>query len=230
MEWQYTLRVIPDVPEVFEPMAKVIAEEYLPTLLGESGALPGGLRDRLALPAFWSGLGIPDPSEIADECHSTSKALTGPLTHSLRQWAWLNADDYSASAAKAAGATRVQRDEAVESACDLAAAVAEPLHRRAIKRSKENGAWLTTYLSYINGTELSSDEFLNNLRLRFSLPPINLPSHCDGYGQRFSVNHILQCKKGGLVHIRHDDVLDEWAGLCRQALTRPMYPPNPSST
>jgi hypothetical protein len=33
------------------------------------------------------------------------------------------------------------------------------------------------------------------------------------------MNHALQCKKGGLVHLRHDDVTDEWAGLCQQALT-----------
>jgi hypothetical protein len=219
MEWQYTLRVIPGVAELFEPLAKVIAEECLPALLGESGALPEGLRDRLALPARWSGTGIPDPSEIADECHSTSKALTAPLTHSLRQRAWLDADDYSAGAAKAASAARLQRDVEAEAACNLVVAAAVPLHRRAIRRSKENGAWLTSYPSYMNGTELSSDEFLDNLHLRFSLPPTNLPSHCDGCGQRFSVNHALQCNKGGLVHIRHNNMSDEWAGLCQQALT-----------
>jgi hypothetical protein len=191
MEWQYTLRVIPDVVALFEPLAQVIAKEYLPALLGESGVIPEGLRDRLALTARWSGLGIPDPSEIADECHSTSKVLTAPLTHSLRQRAWLNANEYSASAAKAASAARVQRDMVVESACDLVEAATDPLHQWAIKRSKENGAWLTTYPSYMNGMELSSDEFLDNLRLRFSLMPLNLPFHCDGCGQRFCVNHAL---------------------------------------
>jgi hypothetical protein len=182
MEWQYTIRVIPDVVALFEPLAQVIAEEYLPVLLGESGVFPEGLRDRLALPARWSGLGILDPSEIPDECHSTLKALTAPLTRSLRQQAWLNADEYSAGAAKAVSAAREQRDVAAESACDLVEAAADPLHQRAIKRSKENGAWLTTYPSYMSTTELSSDEFLDNLRLRFSLPPLNLPSHCDGCG------------------------------------------------
>jgi hypothetical protein len=195
MEWQYTLRVIPGVAALFQPLAQVIAEEYLPALLEESGAFPEGLRDRLALPARWLGLGIPDPSEIADECHSTSKTLTAPLTHSLRQRAWLDADKYSAGAAKAVSAARAQRDVEAESAYDLVEAAAVPLHKRAIRRSKENDAWLTTYPSYKNGTELSSDEFLDNLRLRFSLPPLNLPSHCDRCGQRLCVNHALQCKE-----------------------------------
>jgi hypothetical protein len=84
MEWQYTLRVIPDVAAKFEPLARVITEEYLPALLSEPSSLPAGLRERLTLPARWSGIGIPDPCEIANECHHTSKALMAPLTTSLR--------------------------------------------------------------------------------------------------------------------------------------------------
>jgi hypothetical protein len=42
MEWQYTLRVIPDVAALFEPLAQVITKEYLPALMGESGVIPEG--------------------------------------------------------------------------------------------------------------------------------------------------------------------------------------------
>jgi hypothetical protein len=203
----------------FEPLDRVITEEYLPALLAEPSSLPAGLRERLALPARWSGVGIPNPCEIADECHRTSKALTPPLATSLCNRAWLNADDYSAGAVKAARAARVQRDVEAETAYTLLERAAAPLPKRALLRSKDNGAWLTTYPSYMNGTELSAEEFRDNLRLRFALCPLDLPSHCDGCGQRFSVNHALQCKKGDLVHLRHDDVASEWAGLCQQALT-----------
>jgi hypothetical protein len=34
-----------------------------------------------------------------------------------------------------------------------------------------------------------------------------------------TVEHALCCKVGGLVHIRHDDVADEWRHLCGCALT-----------
>jgi hypothetical protein len=70
-----------------------------------------------------------------------------------------------------ARAARVQRDMAAEAAYDLLKAKADPLHKRAIIRSKENGAWLTPYPSYMNRTELSQDEFQDNLKLRFSSPP-----------------------------------------------------------
>ena len=34
-----------------------------------------------------------------------------------------------------------------------------------------------------------------------------------------TVEHALLCKTGGLVHIRHDDVADEWRHLCGTALS-----------
>ena len=34
-----------------------------------------------------------------------------------------------------------------------------------------------------------------------------------------TVEHALSCKVGGLVHIRHDDVADEWRHLCGCALS-----------
>jgi DNA-binding phage protein len=66
MEGQYTLRTIPDVEALFEPLAQVIEAEYLPALLSEPAGLPECLRERLTLPARWSGLGILDPYLIAN--------------------------------------------------------------------------------------------------------------------------------------------------------------------
>ena len=34
-----------------------------------------------------------------------------------------------------------------------------------------------------------------------------------------TVEHALACKVGGLVHIRHDDVADEWRHLCALAFS-----------
>jgi len=40
-----------------------------------------------------------------------------------------------------------------------------------------------------------------------------------GCNCQLTVEHALSCKKGGLVHIRHDDVADEWRYLCGTALS-----------
>ena len=48
------------------------------------------------------------------------------------------------------------------------------------------------------------------VRLWYILVCQDIPQHCDGCGVRMMVNHALLCKARGLVHIRHDDVADEW--------------------
>jgi hypothetical protein len=46
-----------------------------------------------------------------------------------------------------------------------------------------------------------------------------MPQLCDGCGAPMTVEHALCCKVGGLVHIRHDSVADEWRHLCGCALS-----------
>ncbi len=46
-----------------------------------------------------------------------------------------------------------------------------------------------------------------------------MPQLCDGRGAPMTVEHALCCKVGGLVHIRHDSVADEWCYLCGCALS-----------
>ena len=71
----------------------------------------------------------------------------------------------------------------------------------------------------VPGTGLSADEWRDNVRLRYNHSPLEMPAACDGCGAKMSVEHALSCKTGGLVHIRHDDVADEWRHLCGTALS-----------
>jgi len=51
--------------------------------------------------------------------------------------------------------------------------------------------------------------------LHYACVPSNLPTSCDGCGEskKFDVNHALDCKKGGLVTVRHDEICDELRDL-----------------
>ena len=83
----------------------------------------------------------------------------------------------------------------------------------------KTGTWLSVILNCFDGTELSREEFQDNLAIRYGLRPRGLPKRCDGCREPFTVEHGLSCKKGGFVGQRHDDVCEELAHLCLMALT-----------
>jgi hypothetical protein len=71
------------------------------------------------------------------------------------------------------------------------------------------GRWVSAVPLTVNGTELASQEFRDALLLRSTRSPEDLQPHCDGCGAKFSVRHGLNCKKGGLVISRHNEIRDE---------------------
>ena len=71
--------------------------------------------------------------------------------------------------------------------------------RNRLHRATRNGAWLSAVTHRLNGTELSWEEFRDNLRLRYGLMPQDIPATCDGCGEKFSIENALSCPKGGIV-------------------------------
>jgi hypothetical protein len=49
--------------------------------------------------------------------------------------------------------------------------------------------------------------------------PPDLPPLCDGRNQKFSVLHALECKEGGLVISRHNEIRDELINLPSKVLS-----------
>ncbi len=90
---------------------------------------------------------------------------------------------------------------------------------RTILRGKETRQWLSVLPSTVNGTELSAPEFRDALLLRYARCPPDLPSHCDGFLQKFSVRYALECKAGGLGIYGHNEIRDELNDLATKALS-----------
>ena len=218
-EWQYLQRVTEGVADRFAPVEAAISSSFLPALLSEAEAGTAALRELLALSVRQAGLGIPDPRATAEKCHLSSKKCTGTHTASLLEGQTLDAGAYAAESARLRRDLRKEREEAEAKKFDSLKSAAKPADARRMLRSRETGSWLTVMPDSLNGTELSADEFRDSARLRFGLTPTSLPHRCEGCGQRFSVEHAMSCKKGGLVMLRHNDVAAEWHHLCAQGLT-----------
>ena len=81
--------------------------------------------------------------------------------------------------------------------------------------------------STVNGTELGAQEWRDALFLRYGLEPPDLPTHFDGCEERFTISHALDCKKGGLVIVRHNELRDGVADLAGKAFTPSHVRDNP---
>ena len=90
--------------------------------------------------------------------------------------------------------------------------------RNRLHRETRNGAWLSAVTYRLNGTELSQEEFRDNLCLRYGLMPQDIPLTCNGCGKKFLIEHALSCPKSGLVLARNDDAAKEWGALGARAL------------
>jgi hypothetical protein len=218
-EWQYLQRVTPHIAQAFAPVEAAIAQHFLPALLDSSADEIATLRPLLALPVRHGGLGIPDPTTTSEHCYLTSNAITSLLKESLIHGTPLCAQEHRRTAAEERLAAKNRQKDDNDFNLTNILSTATPMDKRRIKRSKSTGAWLTTMPNLLNGSDLSAEEFRDGVRLRFGLTPKAMQPRCDGCGERFTTEHAMSCRKGGLIMQRHDDIVTTWGQLCGQAYT-----------
>ena len=98
---------------------------------------------------------------------------------------------------------------------------------RQLQQATKTGAWMTVQLSTVNGTVLGEHELRDLLFLRYGLETTDLPTYCDGCNTKFTICHALNCKRGGLVTARHNELRDGVADLAGKAFTLSHVRDNP---
>ena len=76
-----------------------------------------------------------------------------------------------------------------------------------ISNEKNVSNWLTMVSITEHGFELSKQQFWDSVSLRYGWEITNRPTFCQ-CGTKFDIQHSMNCKKGGFVSIRHNDLHD----------------------
>jgi hypothetical protein len=210
-EWGYVQRVVEGASNLFQPLEEKLATAFLPALFGEHSIEDTHRRLLAALPVKFAGLAIPNPVATADSNYKTSTLVCGHLVQAVNP----NNDvkfsqvDHISTRKTVMAEVRDRKTKENEASLTAALSSVDADTRRTILRAKHCGQWLSAMPSTVNGTELSSQEFRDNLLIRYGRTPGDLPTQCDGCKAKFTLQHALECKKGGLIHMRHNEIVGE---------------------
>ena len=82
-KWTYFLHTLPNVSDFFQSLESIIIQEFIPAVTGRF--VSDLERDLFALPVWMGGLGLCNPSTIADFEYTSSVSVTSSLIHEIIQ-------------------------------------------------------------------------------------------------------------------------------------------------
>ena len=212
--FSYFLRTIPRMAELLEPLDRIITDKFLPALLG-SQSITEIERELYALPIRNGGLGIPILKDIAEDEFQTSLQVTAPLA-TIMALQSINLPDPS-EVAESRRRMRIQKTIREKEKAEAVDQALPPSTQRAMKQAQDKGAssWLSVLPLKEQGFNLNKGEFRDALAIRYNSALRSLPSKCP-CGQRFDLDHALNCKRGGFVIMRHNNVRNFESNLLAQ--------------
>ena len=134
----------------------------------------------------------------AESVYNTSKADIRELVESLLGGTALNYIGHRACVRKSSLAARRAKMHVELGELARWKVLAGGQEKNRLYRATRNEVWLSAVPHRINGTELSQEEFQDNLRLRYGMMPQDIPATCDGCGKKFLIKHALSFPKVGL--------------------------------
>jgi hypothetical protein len=217
-EWQFVQRETKGISPEFASAEQTLAKTFLPTLFGDEYNEDDPRPALAGLPVKWAVLAIPDPTTSAQPNYEASILLCSHILAAFRRVNVFQSTDHLKVIRDVKAKLKLRNAAKSESSLNNLASKMSCDNRRTILRGKETGQWLLVLPSIVNSMELSAQEFCDALLLRYARCPPDLPIQCDGYQQKFSLRHALECKRGGLVISRHNEILRRAEQPCFQGL------------
>ena len=215
--FSYFMRTIPRMENILDPLDRTITEKFLPALLG-THTITDIERELYALPIRLGGLGIPILKCVAEDEYLTSCQVTAPLA-TIMAMQNTNLPDPS-EVAEIRNQMKKQKHNFQQQSAISVEQYLPSATQRAMHQAQDKGAssWLSALPLKEHGFNLNKGEFRDALAIRYNSSLRSLPTKCP-CGQRFDLDHALNCKRGGFVIMRHNNVRDFESNLLTQVCT-----------
>ena len=215
MRWCFVQRTIPNIKEYFVPLEQAIRQKFIPAILGRN--ITNHERNLFALPVRLGGMGIQDPTMTCDVEFLNSSRVTKNLTDLIiNQEQNLSGYD-AATVAGEILRSRAEKDESFVTKLAEVKTLADNNLKRYIEMAGEKGAgaWLNALPLQSAGYTLNKQQFRDAIYMRYGWKIPGTPLYC-GCGGKNDLDHILNCKVGGYVAMRHNNIRDLEATLLKE--------------
>ena len=226
-EWIFLQRIMPNCATLFDDVEQALVNSFLPSLFGCS--ITQNERSFFTLPVRMGGLNIKDPTTTPSISYMASRNATTYLVNSLKADSEFESEAHNNCVYTSKLAYFDESQVRAQQVYDRIISEANDFHRRTLQRARDSlSAWLLVPPIVKDNFDLSANEFRDGLALRYGKPLLQIPPVCDGCGSAFTVTHALDCRKGGLVTQRHNEVRDVicdlaslvWGQVIREPVVR----------
>ena len=215
MRWCFLQRTIPDTKTYFEPLEGTIRDKLIPAIIGRR--VTDLERKIISLPVRLGGMGIQNPTLTADTEFRNSSIITQNLT-TLIENQEQNLENYDEERLMSEiKRMKTEKEEAFMEQLEEIKQVVDLKLCRSIDLACEKGAgaWLSALPLQSLSYTLNKQEFRDAICLRYGWRIPNTPAYC-ACGSKNSVDHTLNCKRGGYVDMRHNNIRDFEATLLQE--------------
>jgi hypothetical protein len=207
-EWNYLQRVVSGCGQLFNSLERIIADEFLPAVFGNE--ISPEERTLFSLPTRNGGIDVHDPSKATELAYNASRGATKVVIDAIKGKKTYNSQDHQQHMQKARTEMKNIQKEKQNAIQTTIMEKLDKVHQRAVQRviNYKTSSWLSVLPVAKHQFDMTALEFRDALALRYRRPLKSIPAMCDGCGDRFSLEHSLSCKKGGLIIQRHNEIRD----------------------